>query len=504
MPAERDAEILVVGAGVGGLAAALALAARGLPVRVLEAAERPGGKVGIVEVAGVQIETGPSVLTLTEVFAGLFARAGLRLEEMVGLRRLDRGFRYRYADGCVLEVAHDPQQTLAGIRSALGPAAEAELASFLAYSRAIWEAAAPHFVLGPAPTWAAMVGLAARHPRALLAVDPLRSMAAGIDRHVREPHLRMLLRRYATYNGSDPRRAPATLNCIAHVELSLGGYGVQGGIDALVQAMVAAIEARGGIIECGSAVERVLVESGAAVGLVLADGGRRRGRAVLVNADVGWLRDTIPPEAGRHLPAPAVPSMSGWTGVLRAARQTDRPPHEVLFPADYDAEFADIFDRDCPPVAPTVYLCAQERCHGTTGWADAEPVFVMANAPAEPADHPRAPEVWAALEAAVEHRARAVGAWCDGDALVWRRTPTQLAADFPGSRGAIYGAASNDRFAAFKRPPNRVSGVPGLYLASGSAHPGGGLPMVALSGLAAADCLSDDLGVGDLSASVSR
>jgi 1-hydroxycarotenoid 3,4-desaturase len=504
MPAERDAEVLVVGAGVGGLAAALALAARGLPVRVLEAAERPGGKVGIVEVAGVQIETGPSVLTLTEVFAGLFARAGLRLEEMVGLRRLDRGFRYRYADGCVLEVAHDPQQTLAGIRSALGPAAEAELASFLAYSRAIWEAAAPHFVLGPAPTWAAMVGLAARHPRALLAVDPLRSMAAGIDRHVREPHLRMLLRRYATYNGSDPRRAPATLNCIAHVELSLGGYGVQGGIHALVQAMVAAIEARGGIIECGSAVERVLVESGAAVGVVLADGGRRRGRAVLVNADVGWLRDTIPPEAGRHLPAPAVPSMSGWTGVLRAARQTDRPPHEVLFPADYDAEFADIFDRDLPPVAPTVYLCAQERCHGTTGWADAEPVFVMANAPAEPADQSRAPEVWAALEAAVEHRARAVGAWCDGDALVWRRTPTQLAADFPGSRGAIYGAASNDRFAAFKRPPNRVSGVPGLYLASGSAHPGGGLPMVALSGLAAADCLGDDLGVGDLSASVSR
>ena len=504
MPAERDAEVLVVGAGVGGLAAALALAARGLPVRVLEAGARPGGKVGIVEVAGVQIETGPSVLTLTEVFAGLFARAGLRLEEMVGLRRLDRGFRYRYADGCVLEVAHDPQQTLAGIRSALGPAAEAELASFLAYSRAIWEAAAPNFVLGPAPTWAAMVGLAVRHPRALLAVDPLRSMAAGIDRHVREPHLRMLLRRYATYNGSDPRRAPATLNCIAHVELSLGGYGVQGGIHALVQAMVTAIEARGGIIECGSVVERVLVESGAAVGVVLADGGRRRGRAVLVNADVGWLRDTIPPEAGRRLPAPAVPSMSGWTGVLRANRQTDRPPHEVLFPTDYDAEFADIFDRDRPPVAPTVYLCAQERCHGTTGWADAEPVFVMANAPAEPADHPRAPEVWAALEAAVEHRARAAGAWRDGDALVWRRTPTQLAADFPGSRGAIYGAASNDRFAAFKRPPNRVSGVPGLYLASGSAHPGGGLPMVALSGLAAADCLSDDLGVGDRSASVSR
>ena len=187
--------------------------------------------------------------------------------------------------------------------------------------------------------------------------------------------------------------------------------------------------------------------------------------------------------------------MSGWTAVLRAARRADRLPHEVLFPADYDAEFADIFDRDRPPAAPTVYLCAQERCHGMSGWADAEPVFVMANAPAEPADRPRPAALWAELESAVEHRIRAAGLWGPGDSIVWRRTPTELAAGFPGSRGAIYGAASNDRFAAFKRPPNRVRGVPGLYLASGSAHPGGGLPMVALSGLAAADCLSSDLGV---------
>jgi phytoene dehydrogenase-like protein len=119
----------------------------------------------------------------------------------------------------------------------------------------------------------------------------------------------------------------------------------------------------------------------------------------------------------------------------------------------------------------------------------------MANAPAEPADRSRPAAVWAALEAAVEQRIRAAGLWSDGDSMLWRRTPTELAAAFPGSRGAIYGAASNDRFAAFKRPPNRVPGVPGLYLASGSAHPGGGLPMVALSGLAAADCLSGDFGL---------
>jgi phytoene dehydrogenase-like protein len=129
------------------------------------------------------------------------------------------------------------------------------------------------------------------------------------------------------------------------------------------------------------------------------------------------------------------------------------------------------------------------------GWAEAEPVFVMANAPAEPASGSRATGVWAALEIAVERRIRAAGLWGGGDSVVWRRTPADLAGTFPGSRGAIYGAASNDRFAAFRRPPNRVPGVAGLYLASGSAHPGGGLPMVALSGLAAADCLSNDLGM---------
>ena len=483
---------LVVGAGIGGLAAALSLTCRGFAVHVLEAGSQPGGKAGAVTLDGVEVDTGPSVLTLPDVFAQLFERAGLPLDAAVRLRPLDPGFRYHWPDGAKLDVAHHPEQTLAAVRSTFGAAAEADLAAFLAYSKAIWQAAAPHFVLGPAPTWAAMIGLALRHPAALRAVDPLRSMGAGIDRWVREPHLRMLLRRYATYNGSDPRRAPATLNCIAHVELALGGYGIEGGIYALVRALVQAIEARGGVIETDAAVQRLQVEGGRVVGLHLADGRSMRGEVVVVNADVGALRATLLPQAATVLPRAAPPSMSGWTGVLAAA-PAPRLPHEVVFPADYDAEFHDIFDKDQPPADPTIYLCAQSRCHGRPGWPAAEPVFLMANAPAEPEHGPRDPAVWEKLEAQVERRAKAAGLWGPADRLLWRRSPSALAAQLPGSRGSIYGAASNDRFAAFKRPANRIDGLPGLYLASGSAHPGGGLPMVALSGMAAADCAAADL-----------
>ena len=168
-------------------------------------------------------------------------------------------------------------------------------------------------------------------------------------------------------------------------------------------------------------------------------------------------------------------------------RGAPRAAHTVLFPGrSYAEEFADIFDRDQPPVEPTVYLCAQEACHGRAGWAAEEPVFVMVNAPAEPATGARDPALWARVEATAMARLRGAGLADATDTLVWRRTPAELAVRFPGSRGALYGAASNTTFSAFRRPANTVPKVPGLFLASGSAHPGGGMPLCLQSGRQAA------------------
>ena len=190
-------------------------------------------------------------------------------------------------------------------------------------------------------------------------------------------------------------------------------------------------------------------------------------------------------------------SSSAWNAILKARPGVERAPHTVLFPANYREEFADLFDRQRPPADPTVYLCAQSRAHGRAGWQDAEPVFVMVNAPPEPeANKPERRETqWAALEARAVKRLRDTGQIQAGDQILWRRTPKALAARFVGSRGALYGPSSNSRFAAFSRAPNRVRGVQGLYLASGSAHPGGGVPLAALSGKAAALALIEDAGI---------
>lgn len=488
------ADVAVIGAGAGGLAAAIGAAARGLRVEVVEAGPRPGGKLGIEVLDGVEVDTGPSVLTLPNVLDELFRLGGSSLADELTLRRLDPGFRYLYPDGVVLDIYHEPEATLESVRAALGGRAADDLAAFLRYAGRIWDASAPAFVLGPAPTPATVARGGLARLASLARIDPLRSMNGAIRARVRSPHLRTLLARYATYNGSDPRRAPATLNCIAHVELALGGFGVQGGMYEIVRALVRVAERMGVIFRYGTAATAIRMRGGRVQAVELADGGVLAARAVVGNAEAAQVLGALLPPELRREPG-AEPSMSGWVGLVRARRQAGRVPHAVVFPDDYGEEFADIFDRRRPPSEPTVYACAQEGAHGRAGWPDGEPLFLMANAPArrDDAGWRPDPERWDRLRERVLHRAREAGVVHSGDSLVYERTPAQLARQFPGSGGSIYGSSSNSPWSAFRRPANRVRGVGGLYLASGSAHPGGGVPLCLLSGRAAVAALTEDL-----------
>ena len=313
--------------------------------------------------------------------------------------------------------------------------------------------------------------------RALARINAFDTMWGAIRSRVENERLRWILARYATYNGSDPRQSPATLNCIAHVELGMGTYGVEGGINALMQGMRRRAEELGVKFVFGQRVDGVSIGTGRRVVGVSKSGETAAARAVLWNADPALLGQK---------PGVNERSTSGWTWVLRARKSGERPSHAVLFPPNYMQEFKDLFERGVTPTKPTIYLCDQGQSHGIVDGDDV-PVFAMINAPA--ADDAARPIDY------VTRRIRASGLVDNSAELVWERGPAELGRRFPGSHGSIYGLSSNSKLSAFKRPPNRDRKRPGLYLASGGAHPGGGMPLCALSGIAAARAALVDLDV---------
>jgi 1-hydroxycarotenoid 3,4-desaturase len=425
-------------------------------------------------------------LTLPEVFDDVFAAAGQRFDDAVQLLSPEPAFHYAFADGTELDLPSDLEASIDAVGQQLSSRAAVEYRAYLQHAEAIWQAAAPHFVFAEAPSFGRLLKLGPRRWSSFARVDALSSLERSIARFVSDPYLRDIFRRFATYNGSDVRKAPGTLGCIAHVELALGARGVRGGLHALAVALERAATAVGVEFEFGVSVVEVLLTGGKASGVRCQDGRRLLAEQVLLNADVGALQDGLLASADRA-GSPwrrGLPSMSAYTGVVRARRRAGRPAHAVAFPSDYLQEFVDIFDRGRTPEDPAIYVCAGEVAHGREGWPNHEPLFVMINAPAV------SERTLLESEDVVRERMSALlvrrGIIESDDAFVWWRTPEDLATAFPGSRGALYGEAFHGPWAAFRRPDNRDRAVAGLFLASGSAHPGGGVPLAAQSGKQAA------------------
>ncbi len=484
-------DVAVIGAGLGGLSAAIRLAAKGQHVAVYEALSTPGGKAGQICHEGVWADTGPSVLTMPHVLDELLHIAGTSIQETLVLQEPAPSFRYLYADNCKIDVFPNIEQTLMEIEQTLGSKYRAEMENFLQYSKQIWDASAPHFLYGPAPTWTSIVHLAFKHLSLIKKVDPLRTMNRAINSYVSSPHLKMLLQRYATYNGSSPHVAPATLNCIAHVELALGGFGVQGGIHQIIDVLMKQARKLGVQFFFDHPVSEIVIKNGRVAGIVINHDRYIDVTNVIGNADAAHIRNQLlPKEVKPAIRIPTPYSMSGWTGLFKASNHIKRVAHTVVFPKNYDQEFIDIFDHKKPPQNPTVYLCAQTSCHAREGWSDGQAVFAMINTPPEPSQERSDHTLWLSVEENICQILRHKALMSPQEKFYWRRTPTDLATQFPGSRGAIYGSSSNNRFAAFLRPSNAIAKIPGLYLASGSVHPGGGMPLAMLSGKAAAEKIS--------------
>jgi phytoene desaturase len=494
------AKVVVVGAGLGGLAAAARLATAGHRVTVVEQADTVGGKVGWFARDGFGFDTGPSLLTLPAVFRDLFRATGRPLEERVDLTEVDPACSYRFCDGVRLDV---PNRDRPGLRraldSALGCGAGEQWRGLLDRGKDIWQATRGPFLTSPQRGPRTLAGLATRTSD-LRTVAPWLSLRQLGARYLEHPHLRTMLDRYATYAGSDPRRAPAALATVAYVEQAFGSWYVRGGLRRLAEAVHERALERGAVVRTGATVVEVLLCGGRAAGVRLADGERLAADVVVANADAAHVyRDLVPPGAGRPLHRAlaglrrTTPSFSGFVLLLALRGRTPGLTHHtVLFGGDYDAEFDAVFGsggfRDAPrPVDdPTVYISAPvdpatRPDDGHEAW------FVLANAPRHSPHDLRSGIDWLARGLADSYADRILAAMAERgfdvrNRLLWReiRTPADLERDSRSIGGSIYGTSSNGVRAAFLRPAN-ASPVPGLFLVGGSSHPGGGLPLVGLS-----------------------
>lgn len=488
--------VVVVGAGVAGLAAAVDLAARGVAVTVLERAAAPGGKMRQEMVAGRAIDVGPTVLTMRWVFEELFARAGARLEERVVLQPAAVLARHAWDGASRLDLYADADRSREAIAAFAGSAEARGFDRFCRDARAIYATLERPFLRGSrtGPVGLAQrVGLA-RLPQ-LMALRPFTSLWNALGGYFRDPRLQQLFGRYATYIGSSPYAAPATLMLIAHVEMA-GVWTVDGGMHALARALEALARERGADFRYGAEVEAIEVDGGAARAVRLAGGERIAARAVVLNADAAAVAaGRFGAAAARALrPATASASLSAitWASV---ARTTGFPlvRHNVFFSSDYRAEFDAIFRDGQPPAAPTVYVCAQDRSDANPEPGDkggAERLFCLINAPARGDAGPLAPATLARAQDALFACLQRCGLQVDAIAPPVVTQPRDFAQRFPATGGALYGAASHGWRATFQRP-GTTTAVRGLVLAGGSVHPGAGVPMAALSGHLAARALLD-------------
>jgi 1-hydroxycarotenoid 3,4-desaturase len=499
----RSPRVTVIGAGVGGLAATIELAAGGAEVTLLDSAAQPGGKLRQARPESVPgdapaIDAGPTVFTMRWVFDELFARAGTLLDLHVTLRPLELLARHAWNERETLDLFADIDRSAEAIGRLAGPAEAAGYRAFCDRAERIYRTLDEPFIRAPRPSIMSLV--AAAGPRGMSDIVGLAAFSTlwrALGDHFRDHRLRQLFGRYATYSGSSPFQAPATLMLIAHVEQQ-GVWTIDGGMAQLAAAMTATATALGATVRNGARVAEILVQNRRAAGVTLASGERIEADAVICAADFAALSAGSFGTAVRRAVPPAKPAMRSLSAVTWALSATGSGfplvRHNVFFSRDYAAEFEAIFGRGTMPVEPTVYVCAQDRHDGPPATAGTpERLLVLINAPANGDRYnPGAAEIERCTSRTLDVLSRC------GLTLEFRReamvvtTPWEFAQRYPATGGALYGQAVHGTMAAFRRPVARSS-IPGLYLAGGSVHPGPGLPMAALSGRFAAAAVLQDL-----------
>jgi diapolycopene oxygenase len=489
-------KIVVIGGGLGGLSAAIRLRADGHEVLVLEKNERAGGKLNIREGAGYRFDTGPSILTMPWVLEQLFAAAGKQLTDYITLTRVEPQWRAMYEDGTQLDVLGDLPNMLEQIGK-LSSADRERFIRYIDYCREQYELSLKSFYRR---SISGLSDMRQQHSlKELLAMDPMKSMAQKTAHYLRNPHLQQLFNFMIMYIGSSPYAAPAALSQLIYVQMGLGIYYVEGGMYNIARAMLRLLEEMGVEVRTGCEVLEIVTEQGRASGVRLAN------ETISCDLVVSNL-EAIPAHRsllGQHPQSAAAlkrlakyePTVSGFVMLLGVNRRYEKfKHHNFLFANRPEREFQDLFESKKPSVDPTVYVGISSKSDPTQAPSGKENWFVLTHVP------PLRPgESWETYRDAyrelVLDKLERMGAYNIREHIEWEHefTPDDIERLYGANGGSIYGIVTDRKLNGGFKIPARSPLVSNLYFVGGSTHPGGGVPMVTLSGQLTADLIQEDL-----------
>ncbi len=490
-----DKHIVIIGAGIGGLSAAIRLRSAGYNVTIYEKNAQVGGKMGQFEADGFRWDTGPSVVTMRHVLEDLFTSAGRDMKDYLTFVPVDPLTRYFYPDSTIIDASRELSTMLQQVGKLREKDVEGYLA-YLAYAARIHRITGPVFIYDhpPKPSSFAKVPV-----QDWLKADPFRTMHGAIKSFVKSPHLRQLLGRFATYVGGNPYDAPATLNVIAHVELNGGIWYPQGGVYKIAEALAQLAEEIGVTICTNNGVKSITVTNNKANGLQLENGERINADYVIANVDVTTTYKHLLPKSPKIDKRLSTlegfeSSCSGFIMLLGVNRIHDKlKHHNIFFSSDYEREFCAIFKDHRLADDPTIYVSITSKADETHAPDGSENWFILVNTPPINDKFSWTQKTIDSYRGIILRKLAQFGLNI-GENIVSEQiyTPQDLQAMSGAWQGALYGPSPNSKWTAFRRPHNRCKDIKGLYFVGGTTHPGGGVPMVTLSGKVASEMIIAD------------
>jgi phytoene desaturase len=489
----KKKRVCIIGAGLGGLSLSVRLAKLGLDVTVFEQAKSIGGKINIIDKQGFRFGTGASLLTMPFVIKELFEYADEDIDNYLKFKKLDILCKYFFPDSTIITAYSNRNKFAEEIEAKTKDSSE-DVMNYFSYCKKIYDNSGELFLFKSLSEPSTFFNKNAfRSLLNIRTLDTNRSMHEANSSFFKDPKTIQIFDRYATYNGSNPYCTPATLNIIQYVEYFLGGYTCEGGMYEIPMKLKLLAEKLGVKIFKNSSVKKISQSNRLVYG-VQVEGKEEEFDIVVSNADVDYtykelLNDRSSRMAKRYekLERSSSAIVFYW-GINRLFPELEI--HNILFSEKYKEEFDKIFNKKHVSSDPTVYIYISSKFNKEDAPDGAENWFVMINAPSNYGqnwdkiiDEARTniiSKISSVLKLNIEQYI------IFEDIL----TPVKIEEATNSSKGSIYGISSNNKMSAFLRQQNKSKHYKGLYFCGGSAHPGGGIPLVTLSAKITADLIS--------------